>query len=1156
MPKIRLKDVVEVKGRYHRSVQLARDWSERQDLSQYILTPTARQLAMRIVKSASSIGSPRAWSVTGPYGSGKSSLALFLADLLARRKPLHPEASALRRELALRGKEYLPVLIVGHRAPFAATLLSRLAESLEPIAPPVVEAIRTSLAEGRLDAGSVAELFERAAAAVQASGYAGLLVTVDEFGKHLEYAAMYPDSEDLLVLQHLAETAARSPVPIIFITILHTAFAEYARSTDESKQAEWQKVQGRFADVVFLEPPEQLLGLIRAALARQLPPALAAAYTQEIEGVLASPALAEAKQRFALDELLPSCAPLDPVTTLLLWPLFRSKLAQHERSLFGFLSSAEPFGFQEFLSLAEWDEAEPARPPFYRADRLYDYVSNALGAAVFRGDRARRWAEVDHALAKVGADAPPLARPVLKVIGLLGLYGPAVGLRASQDTLSIALGDEQAVKHAVDYLKAISSIVYRRHEGAYSLWEGSDVDLEALIEEGRQHTGQSSPASRLKRMVDLMPVVARAHYLETGTLRYFTTDVVDGTPDNLRETVAAQDTRGRITYVLAKSARDREALLSLGLELTSDLSGEQQLRILAFPRPIAGLEEALEDLEAWRWVSENTPALQGDPVARQEVKARIQYAQQRLEDIAGRALGLRGYPFDPAVTEWVQGGMLHAPQRAQEFLRWLSSLCDAVYSQAPPLHNELLNRDNLSSSATAARRNLLAVMVTGATQHRLGIEGTPAEVSMYEALLAAGGFHSERDGQWSFGAPCQDWQPVWEAITRFLQSTHAGRRKVTDLYAELKRAPYGLREGPIPVLLSAVLLTYRDDLALYEGGAFIPEPRIEVLERLTRQPSSFEVQHYALSAQDREVFEAIGLAVGDLTPSNGTNESPLLSLVKPLVLFAARLPGYTKHTRRLDPAALAVRDALLQARDPYKLLFSDLPAALGVDPEDPGANLKLSTALSETLHTLQRTYPALLDQIEEQVRLTFGLDGTYEEAREQLRQRAAPLLGYVADKTLLVFVREAARVDDRDWRETLGRVVQGGNPTVQWRDGEAAGFQVRLRQLKADFTRIEELVAELQKAPGTQIFRIGLLNGHVQEAREVVSMSQQSAPLIQNLSEQVSALLEQAGDQSVEAARRLRLAVLAHVAAKYLLVEPEYESDLQPEPIPEVPYER
>ena len=71
-----LKDLVKVRGRFHRSVQLVRDWCDQRGLEEYLLTPTAREIALQILAGAGTLEGPRAWSITGPYGTGKSAFAV------------------------------------------------------------------------------------------------------------------------------------------------------------------------------------------------------------------------------------------------------------------------------------------------------------------------------------------------------------------------------------------------------------------------------------------------------------------------------------------------------------------------------------------------------------------------------------------------------------------------------------------------------------------------------------------------------------------------------------------------------------------------------------------------------------------------------------------------------------------------------------------------------------------------------------------------------------------------------------------------------------------------------------------------------------------------------------------------------------------------
>src|SRR5207247_2444697 len=161
-----------------------------------------------------------------------------------------------------------------------------------------------------------------------------------------------------------------------------------------------------------------------------------------------------------------------PLTAMILGPLFR-QLAQNERSLFAFLASSEPFGFQEFLR-EQGDKDGP-----YRLDRLYDYIMTSLGPSLFAQHRGKLWAEVQSALDRLH-DATALEVLLAKTIGLLQALGSAAGIPASGRTLQLALNDAataEEIDEAVRSLTKQSVVVFRRHTGSYALWEGSDVDI-------------------------------------------------------------------------------------------------------------------------------------------------------------------------------------------------------------------------------------------------------------------------------------------------------------------------------------------------------------------------------------------------------------------------------------------------------------------------------------------------------------------------------------------------------------------------------------------------------------------------------------------------------------------------------------------------------
>lgn len=79
---VTLADLVRVKQRFARSANVERD-SGSEAISGYLPTARAVDVVGRVATAMLEPSAGRAISVTGPYGSGKSSLALFLEGLLA-----------------------------------------------------------------------------------------------------------------------------------------------------------------------------------------------------------------------------------------------------------------------------------------------------------------------------------------------------------------------------------------------------------------------------------------------------------------------------------------------------------------------------------------------------------------------------------------------------------------------------------------------------------------------------------------------------------------------------------------------------------------------------------------------------------------------------------------------------------------------------------------------------------------------------------------------------------------------------------------------------------------------------------------------------------------------------------------------------------------
>ena len=1183
-----LSKLFRVASRFHRSVHLERDFYTENALEGYILTVTARETLRRVIAALENESTSKAWSLTGPYGSGKSAFALFTAKLLSNSESPTTQAAW---DLLKRGDESLwhqftafdphertgfcPVLISGERSPITLALLRGLERGLIAFSDSLVgdSAIqRTSFHPLILDiqkqldaaengiiprASEITGLFESATDQIRTEGGTGLLLVVDELGKFLEYAAQNPAHGDLFVLQSLAEFASRSDqTPLLMLTILHQALEQYAQRLATSQREEWAKVQGRFEEVSFVEPTEQVIRLIGSAIER----------TEAVEKPNLSVAIDLGLKPHRLDtseflSLLENCLPLQPTVALIVSALFR-RFAQNERSLFALLSSSEPHGLQDFLANQTYNGCAL---PTFTLSNLYDYIYTALGSSLYTSSNGKKWAEIESALERL-PDPSPMTVKLIKTIGLLGIVGEVSGnLKASKVLLCYALNDNieifqnevgepvESFESALAMLKQHSIVIYRRYNDTYALWEGSDIDVEAQLREAR---AQVDPNLRLptalSALIQLQPLVARRHLFLTGTLRYFAVRYTDLEGFDADLQMLSDDTDGLVLYTLPASEFEAGQLLK---KATETLVADREEVLIAIPQSIGFLRDAVLELWCLGWVEENTPELYGDATARRELWARRTEAEREVSErlnslfsgsIASPQAGDRLMPSgksNAGVCLWYHNGKQVQIASRRALNEYLSTICDAVYSKTPILRNELINRRQISSQAASARRRLIEAMLDCQQQEKLGIDGYPPEMSIYLSLLFHTGIHRRVSGVWGFHPPNADDKsrisPTWSQIERFLNECEASRQSVAKLYKQLEQPPFGLRSGPMPILLCAVLLHYESEITLYEEGSFVIDISMPVFERLIRSPEKFEIKRFRMEGIRAEVFQQFTGMISK--PVSVIEKSPLLVIVRPLIGFIKKLPRYTMLTQELSDAAIVLRKTITDAREPDALLFEQLPQALGFDAFGPLAETdsqmvdEFFNTLQDTLSELKQAYDDLLAFIEELIVSAFSLQSNGDSPHIELINRARSLLDWTIDIKLKGFLIRICdeELDFKEWVEAIGTYI-ANKPPASWNDSDKAHFEMNLSEFARKFHHFEAVSFEQQKQSeqladnAGEVIRVGITTLSSIERERVVAVPPTAKAQVDNIEHEIEKVLKS------EKNPELRLAVLARLSQKLM----------------------
>lgn len=1140
---------ISVNTHYTRSVNLERDEDSAALIKSYIPTSRSLRTLARVSGTFNQESIPRSWSLIGPYGSGKSAFSIFLSHLLSAPDLATTKSAfqVLRRAdkqlphvftSATKNKSgFLKILVTGAPEPMSERILASMVDAAEKFwqgrkgkKPAILKKLRDAL-NTDLAVSDVLKLIQEFQDQLKKTDCAGILIVIDELGKFLEYEARHYGANDIYLLQALAEHACKGQeVNLYLFALLHQSFEQYAKGLGENLKNEWSKVQGRFEEVPFLEASEQVLRVVSAAFDASFNKEQANAIHKKtlsiVKALDKTGALPNALDLEGAEKLFQDCYPLHPVSAILL-PVLCQKVAQNERTLFSYLGSHEDFGFQQLIN----DSINVGE--FIYPHHVFDYFITNQSAVIGDHRTHRRWVEVITAIERIG-DAKSEVLQLLKTIGLLNIIGAKGGFKASKPLLIACFKSKAAFNNAIETLEKASVVTYRKFNTEYRVWQGSDFDLEDAVRAELDNLGKFSLADELAESKPLLPVVARKYTIQNGALRYFTPVFIDA--KNYSQIKNKSD-EPRIIFYLAAGQDDEAFFFKTVAKRFSSID------VIALCLSGNQLYEALAEVEALRRVQRNAHKLDTDPIAKREFEDRFTSAEKALDIL------LQDLINAPEKNKWFSDSDEKTVVSKRGLQQIMSDVLSQAYSKAPMIHNELINRDRLSAQAVGARNKLLYMMLNKADSPDLGIEKFPPEKAIYRSLLLATGLHQkDSDGKWVFVAPSKpnkssktltnaNMYYVWSRIDAFMASTEAKPKSFIELNKELQAPPYGVKAGTLPVIFIAYYIVHQHEIALYEGATYRPYFTEEMLERFIKRPVEYEFQRFRIQGLKASVFSQYSQVL-----FNDAKERTLLELAKPLAAFMGKLPEYTQKTRRgLSDQANKVRTAFNLAKSPERLLFQELPKALGFTTIQNSASEEdlsgFAEALTKALRELNQAHAVLIEREQSLLAQAFTLPASTSlvELRDSVRGMCIGLDQYTVDtqgvRALLTRLTNKSG-DNKAWLENV-LMFLGHKPTKSWQDADQDTAEHRLNDFARRIIDLQKLsIHSRDMAQKDDEFDVYLLRSLKQGGDfndEVVVIDQNKRSYISDTKAEIKRVIAGLND------RELKLAALAEIVDEFLI---------------------
>jgi len=952
----------------------------------YIPTPNARLVVSQIVNDFKK--GIRSFNVVGTYGTGKSSFLLaFEQSIKGTKRYFDPNFLA--------NSKFDFVKIIGSYTSF----VEQFADAFE---------VQTNKNQQE---NILSEIFNRYHSVGKENKV--LFILIDEFGKFLEYASKHNPEKELYFVQQLAEFCNNPKHNIVLITTVHQSLESYAYSLSKNQRQEWTKVKGRFREITFNEPVEQLLFLASEYVDKNFKNKTSNTAIEKCLKLTTETKAFNFNKNF-LKDIASKLYPLDILSANIL-TLSLQRYGQNERSLFSFLESSDHTG------LAKFNKQEN---PFYNLSNVYEYLNfnfYSFLTSKYNPDFSA-WSSIRSAIEEVERAFDSNINEYIKAvktIGLLNIFaasGSILDLNFFINYLKTACGVSDA-KEVIKNLELKNIIRYRSHSKRFILFEGTDLDIQtALIEAGNKISDVVDITSLLNKHIQFSPVFAKQYSFATGTPRYFEF-VISDYPET--KITPQGEIDGFVNLVFNSKLKESD--------IQNKSKFQEEAVVYCFFKNAAEIKNLLFEIEKIQKVLEEN---KDDKVAKRE-----------LENIVESQIRLLNHYITDSIysgskeVKWYFNGEEKKIADKKDFNKLLSQVCSMVYDATPAFKNELVNKHKISSSIHTAKKNYFKALANNWDKENLGFDDSkfPPEKTIYLSLLKENGISPIRENSLDVISIDKNssFNKLWKASEDFLESAKSEQLKISELSEMLIKRPFKLKQGLIDFWIPTFLFLKRDDFAVFNDESYIPYLSEENLELIAKYPDKYSIKTFNIEGVKLDIFNSYRTILNIATEQKFDNNS-FIETIKPFIVFYKQLPEYSKNTKRLSPSALKIRKAIETSKDPEETFFEAFPNALGITlltlQKDKSKLQSYTTNLQDAVRELRTSYDELLKRFEEFICNEFvGKTIDFEDYKEYLQKRFSKLKKHMLLNNQKTFVQrlDSPLDDKKAWLNSIAQAITG-----------------------------------------------------------------------------------------------------------------------------------
>lgn len=787
----------------------------------------------------------------------------------------------------------------------------------------------------------IVEIYEAVIKALKPYGYSGVYVVYDEFSKYLESDISPNTVSDTKMLQDFAEKCNRSGNEQLHLLLIsHKEFVSYIGDLPKHKVDGLRGVSERFNPIRLNNNFAQTYEIIGSVIQRE--PTKWNRFLKRNKGKFIDLSNRYSNHTMFRDvtseeffSLIYRCYPLHPLTSFIL-PRLSEKIAQNERTLFTFLSGNGLFTLPDFLTKYNQDKFDLITP-----DILYDYFE-PLFTKEFRSGELHKEYILTNSILESIYDRE-IECKIIKTIFLIYLLESFELLKPTLEELLGAFCVDytsEQITSAVNSLVRDDYVIYlKRSNNFLKLKSSSGIDLADQIADTVSKNRRSFSSKALLNKINRDRYVYPARYNdEHEIVRYFEIEFIDATEvfHDVNWQIKSQkmSSDGKI-YAIIPS--DEESIDTIKESLLLSSMGCNRCLFIV-PKQYQEIESILEEYSAVEILKLNS---QNDTVLFDEYDV----INEDLRQVIVRYIASYTRPEELEST-YIFDGQIQKIYRKADMTSLLSDICCKTYPLTPVINNEAINKNEISTFAQKSRFKILEGLLKKELEPKLGLVGNGQDVSIMRSTLIQTGILITERGCTRINLEPQDpnMKNILNKIRDFvIQAKYEGEVNFQKLYDVLTLADYqiGLRMGPIPIYIAAILNGFLKDIVIKENASSLPLDA-NTLTMINANPISYSLVYVDWNLEKSNYIQSLADMFSKYIIEGEKITSPYDYVTMAMQRWYLSLPRYSKDTKSCinggapDKRYFTIIRLLKQSENGYEILFEKIPKALDVSGDLAG----------------------------------------------------------------------------------------------------------------------------------------------------------------------------------------------------------------------------